>query len=89
LDATYSYNEIPRWNYSKLPDAMGGIGRKAGTIDELRTVLEEIRQTPHENFVIEVSIPSKDTPEVLWPHLSSAIGEDEIENPNWPPESKY
>jgi indolepyruvate decarboxylase len=89
LDANYSYNEIPRWNYSKIPDAMGGIGRKAGTVDELRTVLEEIRQTPNENFVVEVSIPSKDTPEVLWPHLTSAIGEDETENPNWPPESKF
>lgn len=89
LDANYQYNELPRWDYSKIPDAMGGIGRKANTIAELRTVLEEIKQKPNENFVVEVSIPTQDTPEVLWPHLNSAIGEDETENPNWPPESKY
>ncbi len=89
LDANYHYNEIPKWDYSKIPEAMGGIGRKASTIIELRAVLEEIKQKTNDNFVVEVSIPTQDTPEALWPHLNSTIGEDETENPNWPPESKY
>ena len=89
LDSNYSYNEIPRWNYSKIPEAMGGIGRKAGTLTELYAILEEIKQKPDDSFVVEVSIPSSNTPETLWAGLNSAVGEDETENPNWPPESKF
>ncbi|MEM6830975.1 MAG: thiamine pyrophosphate-dependent enzyme, partial [Bacteroidota bacterium] len=89
LDRVYAYNELPSWNYSKLPEAMGGIGRKVATIKELTTVLEEIRQTPSTGFLVEVAIPTTDTPEVLWPHLNTVVGEDEIANPNWPPISKF
>ena len=89
LDSNYHYNEIPRWNYSKIPEAMGGQGRRADTLHELKAVLEEIRQNPDTNFVVEVTIPPSNTPQSLWPHLNDVVGEDETENPNWPPVNKF
>ncbi len=89
LDSVYAYNDLPQWNYSKIPESMGGIGRKVANLTELAKVLEEIKKTPNSNFVVEVTIPRTNTPQVLWPHLNSVIGEDETENPNWPPESKF
>ena len=89
LDTVYPYNALPSWNYSKIPDSMGGEGRKVSSPDELKAVLEEIRDKPDTNFVVEVVIPETSTPSTLWPHLNSVVGEDEIENENWPPEAKF
>ena len=89
LDSVYAYNEIPKWDYAKIPEAMGGIGRNVNSVKELATVMEEIRNTPEANFVVGVSIPETDSPESLWPHLNTVVGEDETENPNWPPEAKF
>ena len=85
LDSIYPYNKLPKWNYNKITDAFGGEGRKASTINELKRILEEIRLAPDTNFVVEITIPTTDVPAAIFKGLVSAVGEDEIQNPNWPP----
>lgn len=85
LDSVYPYNDLPQWNISKVPDAFGGIGRKVGTVAELMAVMEEIRANPTSNFVVEVTIPTTNVPASIQKEADSKVGEDEIENPNWPP----
>ncbi len=85
LDSIYPYNKLPKWNYNKITDAFGGEGRKASTINELKRILEEIRLAPDTNFVVEITIPTTDVPASIFKGLVSAVGEDEIQNPNWPP----
>lgn len=85
LDAVYPYNELPRWQYDKIPEAFGGTGRKAATVSELTAVLKEIRATPSANFVVEITLPKTDIPGALRAGLAADVGEDEFQNPNWPP----
>lgn len=89
LDAAYPYNVLPRWKYDRIPEVFGGNGRKATTIDELDGILQEIRRTPGSNFVVEISLPETDVPAAIRTGLATTVGEDEIENPGWPPPDIY
>jgi indolepyruvate decarboxylase len=85
LDTVYPYNVLPRWKYDRTADVFGGIGRKADTAEELNAILKEIRATPDSNFVVEIGIPETDVPSAIRAGLDTSVGEDEIENPAWPP----
>ncbi|KZW99129.1 hypothetical protein JL49_19265 [Pseudoalteromonas luteoviolacea] len=89
LNNVYSYNDLPNWQISKLPDAFGGKGVKVTTIEQLLGVMEEIRIQDNINYVVEVCIPKEDTPLTISKEADSAVGEDEISNPNWPPAGKF
>ncbi|WP_440055753.1 alpha-keto acid decarboxylase family protein [Pseudoalteromonas sp. T1lg65] len=89
LDNVYAYNDLPSWNISKITEAFGGEGRKVSNIHELLAVMEEIRSQEQTNFVVEVCIPKTDTPRTITLEADTAVGEDEIENPNWPPANKF
>jgi indolepyruvate decarboxylase len=89
LDKVYSYNELPCWNISKLTDAFGGKGRKVTNLVELLRVMEEIRANPETNYLVEVCIPKHSVPKVIALEAATAVGEDEIENPKWPPANKF
>ena len=83
-NAVYPYNDLHAWEYEKLTDAFGGVGRRVRTVDELAKVLAEIDATPDTNFVVHVEIPRVDTPAAIRAHLGGA-GEDETDNAQWPP----
>jgi indolepyruvate decarboxylase len=85
LKKMYSYNTLPEWQFDKLTEVWGGIGRKAATTLELQTVLKEIRATPGSNFLVEIAIPETDVPNAIGKELNSSVGEDEIEAEKWPP----
>ena len=85
----YSYNELPKWQFDKLAEAFGGQGRKAASLAELVAVMDEIRDAPTASFVVEVTIPKTDVPASIAAEAATAVGEDETENPNWPPSSKF
>lgn len=89
LDEVYPYNRLPAWRYDKVTEAFGGAGRKAGTVAGLTAILEEIRATPDINFVVEITIPTTDVPAAIRSGLPTDVGEDEIENPSWPPVGVY
>jgi len=85
LDQVYPYNRLKSWHYDKVTEAFGGEGRKANTVPELEAILQEIRETPGSNFVVEIPIPFLDVPAGIAAGLPTDVGEDEIENPQWPP----
>ncbi|KZN37660.1 hypothetical protein N474_05380 [Pseudoalteromonas luteoviolacea CPMOR-2] len=89
LNNVYSYNNLPNWQIAKLPDAFGGKGIKVSTVEELLGVMEEIRTHDDTNYVVEVCIPKEDTPLSISKEADSAVGEDEISNPDWPPAGKF
>lgn len=89
LDSVYPYNVLPRWKYDKIPDVFGGVGRKAGDVGELQAILCEIRARPDSNFVVEIPIPELDVPGAIRAGIDAGVGEDEIENPRWPPVGVY
>lgn len=89
LDSVFSYNKLPNWQYDKIPDVFGGKGRKADTVDELKAILDEISNDQESNFVVEITIPETDIPASRLKGLNSTVGEDEYENPNWPPAGKF
>lgn len=89
LNSDYQYNKLPAWNFCKLAEGFGGIGRKATNIEELQKILAEIRDTAESNFVVEVCIPQADVPKAIRENLNKDVGEDEIDNPNWPPYLKF
>ncbi|HEY0783809.1 MAG TPA: thiamine pyrophosphate-dependent enzyme, partial [Thermoanaerobaculia bacterium] len=85
LDHVYPYNRLHSWHYDKIPDVFGGIGRKAGTVAELNAILAEIRTKPDASFVVEITLPTLDVPAGIASGLATDVGEDEFENPEWPP----
>ncbi|HEY7772035.1 MAG TPA: thiamine pyrophosphate-dependent enzyme [Marinagarivorans sp.] len=85
----YSYNELPKWEFVKLAEAFGSEGRKVATLNELAAVMDEIRDTPQRNFVVEVTIPKTNVPLAIAEQAAATVGEDETDNPNWPPASKF
>ena len=89
LNSVYPYNDLPAWKFDKLTEAFGGIGRKATNLLELSTILDEIKSNPDSNFVVEVCIPKTDVPAAIAANLNADVGEDEIENPQWPPVAKF
>ncbi|MBD1583707.1 alpha-keto acid decarboxylase family protein [Pseudoalteromonas sp. S16_S37] len=89
LDSVYAYNELPSWKIAKVTEAFGGVGRTVSHMSELMAVMEEIRCNPDSNFVVEVCIPKENVPLSIAQEAGSAVGEDEIDNPNWPPAGKF
>lgn len=85
LDVVYPYNRLPAWQYDKVTEAFGGVGRKAATGTELTAILSEIRSAPDSNFVVEVTLPTTDVPAAIRAGLAAGVGEDEIQNSGWPP----
>lgn len=85
----YPYNDLPSWNYSKLPDVFGGKGHKVSNLDELASVMAQIRDNPKQNYVVEVVLDKTDVPASVATHLAMDVGEDETDNPNWPPANIY
>ena len=88
LNEVYPYNDLHPWAYEKLADVFGGVGRVVGRASELAGVLDEIRTRPDDNFVVHVKLPADDTPAVVKAGLAGA-GEDETENPAWPPANLF
>lgn len=84
-DKVYPYNQLPSWDIARLTEGFGGMGRKVGTLAELMATLEEIRSTPFSNFLVEVTIGQTDVPQAIARAAASKVGEDETENPGWPP----
>ncbi len=89
LDQVYAYNDLPTWNISKLTEGFGGEGRKVTTVAELLTVMTEIRAKPNINFLVEVCVDKTNVPAVIAAEAAVKVGEDEIENPDWPPASIF
>lgn len=91
LDIIYPYNILPSWKYNKITNAFGGQGGKACNLAKLEKILKEIRDTPDSNFVVEITLPKTDIPRALSAGVNdtSNAGEDEIENPYWPPSGVY
>ena len=48
-------------------------------------ILDKIRATPMSNLWLKLCIPKTDVPAAIRSHLKTDVGEDEIENPDWPP----
>lgn len=88
-NAVYPYNALASWEYDKVVEAFGGEGRKAQSVAQLQEILGEIRRRPEINFVVEVTIPEVSLPSALRAEVDTSVGEDEIDNPNWPPASKF
>ena len=84
LNTVYTYNDMPAWNYEKMADVFGGLGRVANTQGDLETVLEEINERPEDNFIVHVKLPKTDIPTSISYRLDG-VGEDETDNPGWPP----
>lgn len=89
LDRIYPYNVVPAWQYSKITEAFGGQGRIARTVEELHVILQEIKERTDTNFVVELVIPQTAVPAAIGHGLPASVGEDEIDNPHWPPSSVY
>ncbi|NVK43174.1 MAG: alpha-keto acid decarboxylase family protein [Oceanospirillaceae bacterium] len=81
----YPYNDLPHWNYSRLPEVFGGKGHRVSSLDELGSVMAEIRDNPQQNYVVEVKLDKTDIPAAIAAHIDTDVGEDETDNPNWPP----
>lgn len=88
LNSVYSYNDLHQWDYVKLGESFGSIGRRVETLDQLAEVLCEIENHPARNFLVEIVVPKTDIPADL---LAAAkyVGEDETANENWPPAAKF
>jgi indolepyruvate decarboxylase len=89
LNDVYQYNDLPNWEIAKITDAFGGKGRKVTTVEQLYGVLEEIRADDKNNYVVELCIPKDNVPNAIALEAQDAVGEDEIDNPNWPPAGKF
>jgi indolepyruvate decarboxylase len=81
-NTVYAYNDLHAWEYEKLPLAFGGEGRRVRTLSELSAVLDEIDANLEANFVVHVEIPKTNIPSAV---KLAEPGEDETENPEWPP----
>lgn len=89
LNKVYQYNDLPSWQIAKLADGFGGVGRRVTNHEELTRVLAEIRSNETDNFLVEVVIPKEAVPHAIALEAANAVGEDEIDNPNWPPATKF
>ena len=89
FDQVFPYNELPSWDLVNLAKAFGGEGRKVTTVAELEKVMAEIRDNTDSNFLVEVTIPKTNVPASIAKEANDKVGEDEIDNPNWPPAGVY
>ncbi|WP_346836684.1 thiamine pyrophosphate-dependent enzyme [Microbulbifer sp. SAOS-129_SWC] len=85
LNKPYAYNQLPAWNFDRLAEAFGGLGRTVGSADELAQVLVEIREKPQDRFLVTIQVPETDIPGALRQAVDHTVGEDEVGNDYWPP----
>jgi indolepyruvate decarboxylase len=85
LNGVFSYNVLHPWAYEKLAGVVGGVGRSVSNAGELRAVFAEVDACPDANFIVRVVVPRTDTPRGMKNGLKE-VGDDETENPAWPPE---
>lgn len=88
-NAVYQYNDLPRWDFVKFAEAMGGEGRRVDSLNGLIDVFEEIRATPNGHFLVELVVDKTDVPKTIADEAGAAVGEDETANPHWPPAGKF
>ncbi|MBM3633662.1 MAG: hypothetical protein FJX03_08205 [Alphaproteobacteria bacterium] len=85
----YEYNKLNDWKYEKLAEVFGGgLSHTVKNIEELEQAIHDIHKNPHKSFIVNVKIPTLSVPSVLNATLDNA-GEDEINNPNWPPKDVF
>lgn len=89
LNSPYPYNRLPAWDFVALAQAFGAQGRRVGTAGELASVLAETRTSPERNVLVEVCLPERDLPHALAAAAAVSVGEDETENPGWPPAETF
>jgi indolepyruvate decarboxylase len=55
-----AFDILPKWDYTALAKAFGAVSFRASTIDELTTVLAEVKDLKHQPALVEIVIPQKD-----------------------------
>ncbi len=88
LNSVYNYNDLHPWDYVKLAESFGSIGKRVTCLDELAETMQLIEQHLDRNFLIEVVVPKTDIPADLLA-ATPGVGEDETANPEWPPADKF
>ncbi|WP_353099683.1 thiamine pyrophosphate-binding protein [Myroides odoratus] len=93
-DKFHDYNILPKWNYVKFNESLGGQGIRVDTLEELEKALVHIEHHPTQHYLVEVHIPSTDVPKATRLKFKNRdknklSGEDEITNINWPPIGVY
>lgn len=88
LNSVFAYNTLPRWDFVKLAEGFGAKGRRAEDPGQLDDVMMEISSDPDGSYVVEVIIPETDIPSAL-DSDADGVGEDEYQNPDWPPYKKF
>lgn len=88
LNEVFAYNKLPRWDFLKLAEGFGANGRRAEDTAQLEAILDDIGGDPDGNYVVEVVIPETDIPGALDTD-ALGVGEDEYQNPDWPPYKKF
>lgn len=59
------FNILPTWDYEKLAAAFGAKGKRVGTVSELRTVLNEIKNDAATPVLVAVKLAPTDLPAEL------------------------
>ncbi len=57
-----SFDILPKWDYMALAQAFGAKGYRAQTINELKSVLKELKKSTNKPSLVEIVIPEKDLP---------------------------
>jgi indolepyruvate decarboxylase len=57
-----AFDILPKWDYMALAQAYGAKGFRVSTVDELRSVLKEIKKITNKPVLVEVVIPEKVLP---------------------------
>jgi indolepyruvate decarboxylase len=60
-----SFDILPKWDYMALAKAFGANAYRATTIEELKSVLQQLKKRTSKPTFVEVVIPEKDLPEQM------------------------
>lgn len=61
-----AFDILPKWNYKALAEAFGTKFYRAETIDELNTVLNDLKKPGTQPILVEIVIPQKDLPQQMY-----------------------
>jgi indolepyruvate decarboxylase len=59
------FDVLEPWDYLALAKAFGATGYRAGTVDELRMVLKDVKGLEHAPALVEIVVPTRDFPPQL------------------------